>query len=1149
MIHAGQDLLMRTSAGDPIDIRQVEFLSYAPPIGGRRLRVEESPVSVEYEIGEQIAEETALIPPCFPLQQGKIQRPLLPRETLRRDRLLHWMGSHGNRRVVYVVAEAGFGKTTLVADFARRSRLRTFWYRMDDGDTDGLVCLRYLIASCQSVDRRLLRRAASLLSESLDNPAQEQAILEAVLADIDGLGEVPSALVLDDFHAAEEVPSVREVIDRLISRAPKGLAILILSRRTPPLAVAALRARGELAELTREALRFSESETGRLFSESFEHALESDVVRELQARTEGWAASLQLVKTAVEGRSPGQVRAFVSSLNGAEGSLYDYLAEEVVGELQADLRSFLMRVVLLEEIDWESAAIAANVEPAMARRLITEAQRLGLLSRGDGIVGSWRAHPLVREFLLAHLKAEVGAEGIADLNRHLARLLEPRSWRLAARHWAAAGEANQVRRVICAAVPAIIGTGDFTAASDIIDRFPDPSPNPWYEIIHSRQRAAEGKHEEALTLAHKAEAVGASLSVNDPSLSIASALNLLFLGIDGRETDVRDTATAQLAGSGDPELFSIARSAQLLFEASEGGSLNALVAELLETARLNRLRGHPRHEGISLLNLSLTECVRGNHDAAATAGLSALRLLVSTGVRGDLAAAHANVARALAHRGRPGEWDSQAAAIFSDTEGSDQSEPIAEVAELQAMYGDPAKASRIMESLATADPRYAENAFCRQVEARVEMQRGNVTRAAQLLPTSGPHPLCPGFRSAVLSLGLQMRAYACRDDASLQPDMDVALAFTERQQAWFWWKSIRVTQALVSARGQLVAHLRSLGSADASYLSIQAELVARRLGDLDEECLEIVRDEAQLRPARWRWALRQMLSDETSRAADVKNGAAVLELVGDADDVALLRSIAHRKTLRIQDAGRTLVRRLAPPAYVEDLGRVTIRIGQRVVVGTNVRRKVLSLLTYLLTRPQFTASREQVVEALWPEMDPEPGANSLNQTAYFLRRIFEPHPEDDTTAGYLGSRGDLIWLDPELVQSRSAECLQLIASARRDLSPELISRLAESYTGRFAVDFMYDDWAAPFRDTLHASFLDRIERAVVADTRSGLFDRALSVAQQALQADPDAEQIELCLLRLYRLTGAHAAAAEQYGHYAAVMRDQLGLEPPPLESI
>lgn len=69
------------------------------------------------------------------------------------------------------------------------------------------------------------------------------------------------------------------------------------------------------------------------------------------------------------------------------------------------------------------------------------------------------------------------------------------------------------------------------------------------------------------------------------------------------------------------------------------------------------------------------------------------------------------------------------------------------------------------------------------------------------------------------------------------------------------------------------------------------------------------------------------------------------------------------------------------------------------------------------------------------------------------------------------------------------------------------------------------------------------------DTEAGAFDRALSVAQLALQADPDAEQIELCLLRVYRRTNANAAAAEQYAHYASVMREQLGVEPLPLEAI
>jgi len=76
-----------------------------------------------------------------------------------------------------------------------------------------------------------------------------------------------------------------------------------------------------------------------------------------------------------------------------------------------------------------------------------------------------------------------------------------------------------------------------------------------------------------------------------------------------------------------------------------------------------------------------------------------------------------------------------------------------------------------------------------------------------------------------------------------------------------------------------------------------------------------------------------------------------------------------------------------------------------------------------------------------------------------------------------------------------------------------------------------------------------VERSVSDDTRQAHFDRAIAIARRAVEIDPDADGIEVSLLRLYRLTGAHAAAAEQYGHYATMMRDQLGIEPPPLDSL
>jgi DNA-binding SARP family transcriptional activator len=108
--------------------------------------------------------------------------------------------------------------------------------------------------------------------------------------------------------------------------------------------------------------------------------------------------------------------------------------------------------------------------------------------------------------------------------------------------------------------------------------------------------------------------------------------------------------------------------------------------------------------------------------------------------------------------------------------------------------------------------------------------------------------------------------------------------------------------------------------------------------------------------------------------------------------------------------------------------------------------------------------------------------------------------------------------------------------------------LATTYTGRFALDFAYEDWAAPYRDSLHSGYLRVMEHAVRLDLDSGHFERGIFLAERAAEVDPDSDEIHLALTRLYRHSGAHAAAAEQYGHYARAMRD-LGLEPLPLSDI
>jgi DNA-binding SARP family transcriptional activator len=228
---------------------------------------------------------------------------------------------------------------------------------------------------------------------------------------------------------------------------------------------------------------------------------------------------------------------------------------------------------------------------------------------------------------------------------------------------------------------------------------------------------------------------------------------------------------------------------------------------------------------------------------------------------------------------------------------------------------------------------------------------------------------------------------------------------------------------------------------------------------------------------------------------------------------------------------------------VEDLGRVVIRIGDRSASGSSVRRKVLALLCYLTSRPRFSSTREEVMEAMWPDQPPTAAINSLNQSVYFLRRVFEPAFSEDTTAGYVRQDSELLWLDPDLIEARSERCAKLIGLFEKAPSPDTVRQLSLEYAGRFALDFAYDDWSADYREWLHVAYLRAVEAQLEVDLRTGSYNDGIAVARRALAIESRHEGLAWSLHRLLRAAGAHSAAAEQYSHYANMVRVDLGVEP------
>jgi len=1088
------------------------------------------------------ARHETVLPLEYPIQPGKVHAPALRDDTLARDRLLDWLSVKVHSRVVLLIAEAGYGKTTLLADFSRRTRVRVLWYRLDRGDRDWVGFIAHLVAAVRVHVPSFGSATAGLLRETATSMPSLETVLDTFLRELSGLPNDPSALVFDDVHLVDDSPDVRQILRELLARGPERMSFVFASRREPPVRLARLRALGEVAELLTDDLRFDSSETERLFRETYELSLEPAVLAELSNRTEGWAASLQLVRAAIHDRNPAQVRAFISSLSGAEGHLYEYLAEEVIGDLPNDLQQFLMRTSVLDTVDLALSPVAAEVTQSAARSFIEEAERHGLFGRGGaGTRHVARAHPLVRQFLLDRLAGVVGDEGIREIHARIGVAAEAEDWRISARHYCAAGRANDARRILVEAIEVILSSGAYSAADDIARCLGGEGIGGAIGLVlASRIAQQRGAAEDGLMLAQLAVAADSDSTAALVNLAAAHALA-------GNVAGTLDIARL-LERSGRAEFEMLGTATLRTMETSLDGSLDtaAIALERLISSLAPEPASHYR--GVALLNNALLHIARGDFATARDLASDAVNQLGPGLSVVELVSAQIARAAATAYLGDIDSARREMQAVLKFAPAGQDLELAAEIAEVEALTGEPNRAWPLLERVAdivSGSTEMGEHALLSRV--LLLLRDGQIDDARRdLLQFQHGRPM------PVIAFEAQRLFAEALTDAS--SGLRVAVRRAEKaaelaaaQGAWFW-ESCGKTLAAVADRRNNPSHAITLAAERLPVvISALAEVVLARLHEMTPGAYQAVLGEAERRPWRWRAAVRQSLV--RAEGAHLELLAQLLERIGEVEDIPRLREAERgRREGRAPRLSRSLARRLASRVFVEDLGRVQITIGSHTTDGSEIRRKVLALLCLLLSKPKFASTREEVIDRLWPDHDPASALNSLNQTVYFLRRVFEEDFRDEVSPGYVGQDGETIWLDGELIDCRSRTCLEIIRSMPRDPTPDGAIELVTNYRGRFALDFAYEDWSSDYRDSLHAAYLRVIEHSLRLDLDTGHFDRGTFVAERAAEVDPDSEEIQAALVRLYVHSGAHAAAAEQYAHYANALRD-LGLEPPALAEV
>ncbi|WP_082983602.1 LuxR C-terminal-related transcriptional regulator [Mycobacterium scrofulaceum] len=397
----------------------------------------------------------------------KLHVPAIAAKLVHRTALLDALSAGRRCKLTLLSAPAGWGKTTLLAQWALAAGedRRFGWLSLDPADSDPVWFWMYVVAALQKTNPGVGIRAVELLALGAD---PVQVVLPTLLNDLDTI-ESPTALILDDYHLVAN-RAVHEQLAFFISRMPANLHLVLATRSDPALPLARLRASGELAEIRTDDLRFGAIEATHLMNDVLGLDLDHADIQLLHQRTEGWAAGLYLAALSLAGRA--DAAAFIRTFAGDNRHIVDYLMAEVLDGQPLQLRSFLLRTSILGRL---SAALCdALLQTSCSALVLEQIERENLfLVPLDSSRHWYRYHQLFGELLRTELRRSE-PDLVADLHRRAATWFESEGLiDEAVRHLVAGGDIARSADLIAADWVDEFNGGGVSTVSGMLDLLPE----------------------------------------------------------------------------------------------------------------------------------------------------------------------------------------------------------------------------------------------------------------------------------------------------------------------------------------------------------------------------------------------------------------------------------------------------------------------------------------------------------------------------------------------------------------------------------------------------------------------------------------------------------------------------------------------------
>ncbi|MCB0013120.1 MAG: AAA family ATPase [Anaerolineales bacterium] len=351
-----------------------------------------------------------------PLLQTKLSMPRVRSHPVTRPRLIDILNDalaeDGTirRRLSLVEGPAGYGKSTLVCQWAQQLSLPVAWLSLDGADNDPARFLAYLFAAVATVRPAIGEAALARLSSTYIYN-DEDAILTAFVNDL-AICQEPIVVVLDDYHLIEN-ESVHEIMRFLLQHMPQQLHLVVTSRAQPPLPLALLRARHALIRVEARDLQFTVAEAAHFMQETMGLVLSEAQIERLNAQVEGWITGYQLIALALQ-----EEVALEEAFSGSHRYLVDYLADQVLDQQPAELQQFMLQTAILPQFNRELCEWVTGQACAGLLRQV-EAANLFLIPL-DSARNWYRYHHLFADFLTGRLQRRCEPEAIAALHSRAA---------------------------------------------------------------------------------------------------------------------------------------------------------------------------------------------------------------------------------------------------------------------------------------------------------------------------------------------------------------------------------------------------------------------------------------------------------------------------------------------------------------------------------------------------------------------------------------------------------------------------------------------------------------------------------------------------------------------------------------------------------